>query len=357
MVSRSERPESRGRQRQPHRIHRLEPADLAGMMAMMPAFATPLAADVHEDATVAVDELHRAVDAIIRDGADLVATTGSFGEFHTLYPEEHATLVRETVRAADGRVPVFAGCLGTHTREVLARCRAAASAGAQGLLVGVPFYFPATIENARAFYRTVASEFADLAIMIYHNPTLHQIHLPTDLVGDLAREHQNVIAMKDSHRDPREFAQLIAAIGRPFSVFVAAWQFDSYAPLGAAGFWSYDCWMDPVPHIRLRDAVRAGDRSVAGQLTIRLHPRPSSPQSLSWRETAAKIAIAKAGYCEPGPLRPPFVIIPTAVTERAEARASSWRAVAEEIRSGAWGPGAENTSHTDSTSAPSSTGN
>ena len=306
------------------------------MMAMMPAFATPDAADHLASSTVAVDELSRAVDAIIKDGADVIATTGSFGEFHTLLPEEHSTLVRATVEAAAGRAPVIAGCLGTHTREVLARCRSAAEAGADGLLVGVPFYFPSTIDNARVFYQTVASEFPDLAIMIYHNPTLHHVHLTVELLAALARDHSNIVAMKDSHRDPREFGQLIHAIGRRFSVFVAAWQYDSYASLGAAGFWSYDCWMDPAPHLRLRDAVQARDRDLAGRLTITLHPMPQRPPSLSWRETAAKIAIAKAGYCQPGPLRPPFVVVPEEVISAAEAKAARWRTVAEAIRSGAW---------------------
>lgn len=317
-------------------MRQIGPGDLTGMMAMMPAFATPDAADFSAQATVAVDELTRAVNSIIDDGANVLATTGSFGEFHTLLPEEHATLVRAAVEAAAGRIPVVAGCLGTHTREVLARCRAAVDAGANGLLVGVPFYFPSTIDNASLFYRTVASEFPDVAIMIYHNPTLHHVHLPVDLVASLARDHPNVVAMKDSHRDPREFGQLMHSVARKFSVFVAAWQFDSYASLGAAGFWSYDCWMDPTPHVRLRDAVLANDRDVAGRLTVALHPTPRHPTSLQWRETAAKIAIAKAGYCQPGPLRPPFVMVPDEVAAAAEAKAARWQKITDSIHAGEW---------------------
>src|SRR4051812_8517588 len=153
----------------------LSAQDLHGVMAMMPAFATPDAADINATNTIDVDNLKAGVDRIIRDGIDVIATTGSFGEFHTLLPDEFATLARATVEIVNKRVPLFIGCTALNSREAVEKMRVARDVGAAGVLVGVPFYFPSTVDNAVRFYRDVAALFPDLTIMIYHNPDLHNV--------------------------------------------------------------------------------------------------------------------------------------------------------------------------------------
>src|SRR3954451_2937523 len=112
--------------------------DLHGVMAMMPAFATSDAADINATNTVDVDNLKAGVDRMINDGIDVIATTGSFGEFHTLLPEEFETLVRATVEVVNQRVPLFIGCTSLNSRGALRKMRLAAELGADGVLVGVP---------------------------------------------------------------------------------------------------------------------------------------------------------------------------------------------------------------------------
>ncbi len=46
---------------------------------------------------------------------------------------------------------------------------------------------------------------------------------------------------------------------------------------------------------------------------------------LSWRETAAKLGIAMAGYVEPGPLRAPFLDIPPEVLDGQRKRVERWQ--------------------------------
>ena len=85
--------------------------DLQGIMAMMPAFTTTDGDRPDAEDTVDTGELTRAVDQIIRDGgANVITTTGSFGEFHTLLWEEHKKLIEATVATTRKRVPVFIGC-------------------------------------------------------------------------------------------------------------------------------------------------------------------------------------------------------------------------------------------------------
>jgi dihydrodipicolinate synthase/N-acetylneuraminate lyase len=85
------------------------PDELRGLNVMMPAFAKDGATDIDAVDTVDVDRLTDAVDRIIKDGADVVSTTGSYGEFHTLLWDEFKTLVTATLDVVNKRVPVFVG--------------------------------------------------------------------------------------------------------------------------------------------------------------------------------------------------------------------------------------------------------
>ncbi len=302
--------------------------NLHGLMAMMPAFATADAHDINATSTIDVENLKASVNRMITDGGDVIATTGSFGEFHTLLWDEFETLTRATVEAVKGRVPLFIGCTSLHSRETIRKMKFIRDAGGEGVLVGVPFYFPSTVDNAVQFYHDIAELFPDLSIMVYHNPTLHNVTLPVEAFKKITQS-PNVVAMKDSHRTTTEFMNLMEIVRGKMSIFVNQLQYHPFASLGAAGFWSIDSWMGPWPLLRLRDAIRVNDLETAKQIIFELAPGGAPPPDLRWRETAAKIAIQHAGYCNPGPLRPPFVNIPDNVKENVKKRAQYWKGLCE----------------------------
>lgn len=309
-------------------------SDLSGVMGMMPAFTTDDGASLDATDTIAVDRLAAGVNRMIGDGIGVISTCGSFGEFHTLLWEEWQTINRATVEVAAGRVPVFVGCTALNSREALKRIAFAAEIGAYGVLVGVPFYFPATVDNAVNFYAEVAQRFPDLGVMIYHNPALHNVKIPVRAFAELVK-HPNIVAMKDSHRDALEFMQLQEIVRGKIAVFCNQMQFHPYHQLGAPGFWSIDAWMGPQPMLALYEAVVAGNVERAKEIYFELAPvMVERRMNLSWRETAAKIAIRYAGYCDPGPLRPPFTVIPEEVDRAQKARAEKWRKLCEIYRPG-----------------------
>ena len=112
------------------------------------------------------------------------------------------------------------------------------------------------------------------------------------------------------------------------AIFVYQGQLYPYAQLGAAGCWSIGAWMGPWPLLALRDACAAGDWERAQQIALDL--TADVPLSdLRWRENSLKISINEAGYCQVGPLRPPFTHVPDEVVEAAKARGRRWREMAE----------------------------
>ena len=96
--------------------------------------------------------------------------------------------------------------------------------------------------------------------------------------------------------------------------------------LGAAGCWSIFAWMGPWPVLRLRDACQAGDWATAQRIGMDLATRAAN-EDLYWRESGSKLAINFAGYCDAGPLRPPFRHIPEEVVERTRAIANRWQSL------------------------------
>lgn len=307
-------------------------SDLKGMMAMMPSFATDNAIDVTATETIDVARLHQGLDRMIGDGADVIATTGSFGECHTLLMDEFRVLAHETVAATKARVPLFIGVTSPNTREAIRKMKIVAETGADGVLVGVPYYFPSSVENALRFYTEIAELFPKLAIMVYHNPVLHKVTLVPDAIAELVKI-PSVVAMKDSHRTPDEMNVLAPITRGKMSLFVFHTQYAEYARLGAAGFWSIDSWMGPWPHLALRDAVAQGDWERARAVTADLTPPATgAAPDMRWRENASKVAVAAAGYVNPGPLRPPFLTIPEEVQVRSAARAQRWQGLCEKYR-------------------------
>ena len=144
--------------------------DLHGLMAMMPAFTKDGAGNLAAVDTVDVQRLREGLDRMISDGAGIIATTGSFGECHTLLWDEFRTLTHETADVTKQRVPLFIGVTSANAREVVQKMREVGQTKADGVLLGVPYYFASTVDNAVRFFREIAEMFPKLNILIYHNP-------------------------------------------------------------------------------------------------------------------------------------------------------------------------------------------
>lgn len=309
----------------------IKSSDLGGLMAMMPAFATDDAADYKATNTVSVERLEKGLNRMIGDGANVIAVAGSFGEFHTLLDSEFETLARSSTEIGNKRAAMFVGTTALNTRDAYRRMKIVSETKADGVLMGVPFYFPSSPQNAIRFYRDMAEAFPKLGIMIYHNPPLHNVKLTVEMLAEISKIPA-VCAMKDSHRDPIEFMRLTETVKGKMSLFVNQTQYMAFQPLGAAGFWSIDAWMGPWPVLALRDAVKRGDWALARQISLDVGPQTSNAPSLSWRETGSKISTRYAGYVDPGPLRPPFVEIPKEVDEAMRKKAERWKTLCDKYR-------------------------
>lgn len=309
------------------------PDDLHGLSAMLPAFAKEGAESLTAIDTVDVDKLMIAVDRMIKDGANAISTTGSFGEVSNLLWEETQTLFEATRDAVNKRVPVMFGITSWNGREVVRKARFVRDIGGEGIFVGVPFYYTPTVDNAVAFYKELSELFPDLSIQIYHNPTLHRIHIPAEAFAELGKL-RNVVSMKDSHRTPREFMVLQRHVRGKISIFTNQLQYYPYQQWGARGFWSTDAWMGPWPLLYLRDVTDAGNYEAAEQVIMDITDgRSRGGEDVAGpQDNARKLGYTHAGYCDLGPNRSPYKVVKAESLQRHISRAERWKTLCEKYR-------------------------
>ena len=86
--------------------------------------------------------LGRLCDDLIKSGVHGLTPLGSTGEFAYLNNVQRAVVVRTTIEAAKGRVPVVAGVASTSISDAVAQARACQKLGADGILAILEAYFP-----------------------------------------------------------------------------------------------------------------------------------------------------------------------------------------------------------------------
>lgn len=302
--------------------------ELNGVLGMMPAFATADATDIRATQTIAVDNLKEGVDKIISDGVNNIATTGTYGECYNLLTDEFKTLAVATVDAVKKRVPLFIGVTSPNPREVIQKMNFVKDLGAEGVLLGVPYYETLHVQDAVKFYHDIADLFPKLNIVIYHNPGNHKFTIPVAAFKELVKK-SNIIGMKDSHRTTQAFVNLQKIVRGKISVFVNQTQLYPYYAMGAAGCWSTEVWMGPWPILYLLEQARKGD--VAKMIEV-IEDLGGIGAGKPVPGAGNKRPAEFADYCKVGPTRVPFVTFPEAELDKAHKRAAHWMELNQKYR-------------------------
>jgi dihydrodipicolinate synthase/N-acetylneuraminate lyase len=152
--------------------------------------------------------LRRAVRYLLEGGVRGIFALGGTGNFCAFTAEERYEVARTVVEAVGGRVPVLVGCMDSSTRLVIRNVRLAAEAGADGVVVEPPFYYPCTDEDVLMHFRA-AAEASDLPIVIYNIPEANKVDIDLEMTRKLASIPQ-IIGVKDSTSDFVGFQALLA---------------------------------------------------------------------------------------------------------------------------------------------------
>jgi dihydrodipicolinate synthase/N-acetylneuraminate lyase len=156
---------------------------------------------------------------LLENGCDGIVALGSLGEGAALSREEKLQVLRTCVDALHGRGPVVASVSALTTSEAVAIAKAAADLGCHALMVLPPYVYQG---DWREMKTHVAAVFAatPLSCMLYNNPVAYGTDFLPEQIQELAAEHENLQAVKESSTDVRRISAIRALLGRRLEIFV-----------------------------------------------------------------------------------------------------------------------------------------
>jgi 4-hydroxy-tetrahydrodipicolinate synthase len=182
---------------------------------VMPATTTAF------DANLEVDHAFVETHAkwLIDNGCTGIVTPGSLGESATLTFDEKLAIWSTVINAVEERAPVVAAIASLSTAEAVRLAQRAADLGCSGLMVLPPYVYRSDWREMKAHIEAVFRA-TKLSCMLYNNPVSYGTDFLPQQIKELAAEHENFEAVKESSTDVRRITWIRELVGDRLAIFV-----------------------------------------------------------------------------------------------------------------------------------------
>jgi trans-o-hydroxybenzylidenepyruvate hydratase-aldolase len=309
--------------------------EVKGLYSFIPTPAKPGAERWDATDTVDLDELARLTEELIKSGVDGFATMGTTAESATLTEKEWEQACACVVETVRGRVPVFIGTTTLGTYDTVKRTRFVKDIGASGAMIGLPMWQPATLGGAVQLFADMSEALPDFPLMTYWNVGIFRFPFPPPFWVQLVKRAPTVIAAKlfgDFMID--ELLEMTQNKIRFVPHCQVAYKHKLLNPDENIAFWSTEAAMGPEPVLALRDALDAHDYETAKAITRDLNyimetfiPKEGHGEFAKYNIQLEKIRMNEAGYCNAGPIRPPYHVVPKDIEEGGRECGRRWKAL------------------------------
>ncbi len=206
-------------------------------------------------------EMERCFSLLTDAGCDGLIVAGSLGEGPMLSHDEKLS-VFATARKVAGKRPVLMTINEAGTREAAVLAKAAAKAGADGLMVVPSMVYHTNFEETLAALRAVASA-GGLPVMIYSNRIAYRVDVTIAMMEALAGDPL-FAAIKESSDDIRRSTDIINAFGNRFDLFTGVdnLAFEALA-VGAVGWVAGLVTAFPKETVAIYKLMKAGRQAEA----------------------------------------------------------------------------------------------
>lgn len=228
---------------------------------VMPAMTTCFNEQLQVDHAFA----SRHVQWLLGNGCTGIIALGSLGEAATLLFSEKEAILRNIVAAAKG-APVVGAVSALATAEAVALAKAAEQAGCSGLMVLPPYVYRGDWREMKAHIAAIFRA-TPLECMLYNNPVSYGTDFLPEQIAELAAEHANFVAVKESSTDVRRVTAIRALTGDRLHIFVGV--DDAIVEgiaAGAVGWVAGLVNAFPAESVALFDAAIAGRHEEASAL-------------------------------------------------------------------------------------------
>jgi dihydrodipicolinate synthase/N-acetylneuraminate lyase len=182
---------------------------------VMPAITTNFTEDLRVDHKFKLDHCQW----LLENGCTGIVALGSLGEGSTLSFEEKGQILSTCVAAVRGRRPVVASISALTTSEAMDLAKVAADRGCDALMILPPYVYQG---NWCEMKTHVAAAFraTSLSCMLYNNPIAYGTDFLPEQIQELAAEHENFEAVKESSTDARRVSAIRALLGHRLEISV-----------------------------------------------------------------------------------------------------------------------------------------
>lgn len=181
---------------------------------VMPAITTWFDRDLRVDEA----SMTRHVEWLLANGCTGIIALGSLGEAATLSLAEKEALLRNVVKAAK-QAPAVAAISALSTEEAVMLAKKAEQAGCAGLMVLPPYVYRGDWREMKAHVSAIFAA-TPLSCMLYNNPVSYGTDFLPGQIAELANEHKNLEAVKESSTDVRRVTAIRALTGDRLRIFV-----------------------------------------------------------------------------------------------------------------------------------------
>ncbi len=170
-----------------------------------------------EDGSVDYKSLIRLVEYQLDNGADFLCILATTGETPTLTSAEKAKIKETIVSTAKGRVPILMGCGGNNTASVVEELQNGDFKGIDGVLSVCPYYNKPSQEGLYQHFKAIAGA-TKLPVVLYNVPGRTGVNLKAETTVRLARDCNNIVAIKEASGNLEQVDEIIKNKPRSFDV-------------------------------------------------------------------------------------------------------------------------------------------
>jgi dihydrodipicolinate synthase/N-acetylneuraminate lyase len=284
------------------------------------------------DAALRVDHgfMTRHARWMLANGCTGIVALGSLGEAATLAFAEKEAILKNVVAAA-GEAPVVAAISALSTSEAVALAKTAEHTGCSGLMVLPPYVYLGDWHEMKAYVAAIFRA-TRLECMLYNNPVAYGTDFVPGQMQELAAEHGNFVAVKESSTDVRRVTAIRALVGDRLKILVGV--DDAIVEgmdAGAVGWVAGLVNAFPAESVALFDAAMLGEREKAFELyrwflpMLRMDTVPKFVQLI--KQVQQEIGVGSAQ------VRPPRMEVVGAELETARAEVQRALATRPSVRS------------------------
>ncbi len=242
---------------------------------MFTGTGTALSTPFNADGSIDFASLGRLIDTQLAARVEALVPCGSTGESATMSNDERLAVIGFTVEKARSheayRPSVIAGTGSNVTSQTIDLSRQAARLGVDAVLLVSPYYNKPGQSGLLEHFGAIARALPDLPIVLYNVPSRTGSNIAAGTTVELARRHENVVAIKEASGDFDQCSMIIRDAPEMFNLLSGE---DSLTlpliAIGARGVIAVVSNEAPYEFGEMVRAALSGDFAKAQSLHLRL---------------------------------------------------------------------------------------